>query len=120
MGLTSALFLGERGSRMKGITATDRDGRTWELVALESVVCALHVADAGTPTVMAAPDLIDLHGPIRLAPNGHRLTVGSRDALVDVVDLVASDPETATVDQIREVAAAAQLLLGVKPAPRSA
>ncbi|MFD7009046.1 MULTISPECIES: hypothetical protein [Rhodococcus] len=105
---------------MRGLTATDRHGRTWELIAIESVICAFLVTDTRTPTVMSAPDLIDTHGPIRLSPDRCRLSPGSRDALVDVVDLVASEPETATVEQIREVAAAAHLLLGVKPAPRSA
>ncbi|PQP15915.1 hypothetical protein [Rhodococcus opacus] len=105
---------------MRGLTATDRHGRTWELIAIESVICALLVTDTKTPTVMSAAHLIEAHGPIRLAPSASRLSLGARDALVDVVDLVASEPETATVEQIREVAAAAHLLLGVKPAPRSA
>ena len=105
---------------MTGVTATDRHGRTWELIAMDSIMCALLVADAGTSTVMSAADLIDTHGPVRLSPGGSRLSAGSCDALVDVVDLVASDPETATVEQIREVAAAARLLLGVKSVPRSA
>ena len=116
----AALPLDERGNRMTGLTATDRDGRTWELIAIESVICALLVADARTPTVMSAAHLIETHGPIRLSPSVSRLSLGARDALVDVVDLVASEPETATVEQIREVAAAAHRLLGVKPAPRSA
>ena len=51
---------------MTGLTATDRDGRTWELIAIESVICALLVADARTPTVMSAAHLIETHGPIRL------------------------------------------------------
>ncbi|MHA4854735.1 hypothetical protein L1080_035215 [Rhodococcus sp. MSC1_016] len=105
---------------MTGVTATDRHGRTWELIAMDSTICGLLVADAGTPTVMSAADLIDTHGPVQLSPAGSRLSPGSCDALVDVVDLVASDPETATVEQIREVAAAARLLLGVKSVPRSA
>ncbi|MFE5790549.1 hypothetical protein [Rhodococcus erythropolis] len=39
------------------------------------------------------------------------LSVGLRDNLIDVVDLVASDPETASVDQIHEVAVALRGLL---------
>ncbi|WP_009480723.1 hypothetical protein [Rhodococcus sp. JVH1] len=105
---------------MTGLTATDRNGHTWELIAIDSVICALLVADTSTPTVVSAAHLIETHGPIRLSPDRCRLSPGARDALVDVVDLVASEPETATVEQIREVAAAAHLLLGVKPAPRSA
>lgn len=106
---------------MTGLAATDRHGRMWELVAIEGVICALLVAGTGAPTVMSAPDLIDLHGPIRLSPDRCRLSPGSHAALVDVVDLVASDPETATVEQIREVATtAAHLLLGTRPAPPSA
>ena len=39
------------------------------------------------------------------------LSVGLRDNLLDVADLVASDPETASVDQIQEVAVALRGLL---------
>lgn len=39
------------------------------------------------------------------------LSVGLRDNLIDVADLVASDPETASVDQIHEVAVALRGLL---------
>ncbi|MFD6518061.1 hypothetical protein [Rhodococcus sp. NPDC060176] len=39
------------------------------------------------------------------------LSVGLRDTLIDVADLVASDPETASVDQIHEVAIALRGLL---------
>lgn len=41
----------------------------------------------------------------------HELSVGLRDNLIDVADLVASDPETASVDQIHEVAVALRGLL---------
>ncbi|WP_213571379.1 hypothetical protein [Rhodococcus sp. USK13] len=105
---------------MTGVTATDRHGRTWELIVMDGVICGLLVADTGTSTVMSVANLVDTHGPVRLTPAGSRLGPGSCDALVDVVDLVASDPETATVEQIREVAAAARLLLGVTSVPRSA
>ncbi|MFK4362763.1 hypothetical protein ABH939_006298 [Rhodococcus sp. 27YEA6] len=40
-----------------------------------------------------------------------KLSVGFRDNLIDVADLVASDPETASVDQIHEVAVALRGLL---------
>lgn len=42
------------------------------------------------------------------------LSIGARDALADVTDLVAIDPETASVDQIREVAIALRGLLNLR------
>ena len=44
------------------------------------------------------------------------LSVGAREKLADVVDLVVTNPETASVEQIREVASLARLLLHRHPA----
>lgn len=42
-----------------------------------------------------------------------RLSVGMRESLLDVADLVAGEPETASVDQIHEVAIALRGLLDI-------
>jgi hypothetical protein len=43
-------------------------------------------------------------------------TLGAREKLTDVIDLVVTNPETASVEQIREVASLARLLLRRHPA----
>lgn len=69
-----------------------------------------------TPTVAEAAEVRQLAETIvretvdALAWPRH-LSVGMRESLVDVADLVASDPETASVDQIHEVAIALRGLL---------
>ncbi|QHE73724.1 hypothetical protein GFS60_07388 (plasmid) [Rhodococcus sp. WAY2] len=44
------------------------------------------------------------------------LSVGAREKLTDVIDLVVTAPETASIEQIREVASLARLLLHRHPA----
>jgi len=103
---------------MTNLTATDRHGHEWELVPMQEMVCGRRVADVDDVTVLDAEDLIHAHGPLLLSAGGSGFSVGTRDALLDVIDLVASDPETASVEQVREVAAIAQLMLAARPTPK--
>ncbi|MFE5703219.1 hypothetical protein [Rhodococcus koreensis] len=105
---------------MTTFTATDRHGHEWELIPMQEMVCARRVADVDDVTVLDAEDLIHDYGPLLLSAGHSGFGVGTRDALLDVIDLVASDPETASVDQVREVAAIAQRMLTTRPAPKSA
>ena len=102
---------------MTNVTATDRHGHEWELIPMQEMVCARRVAD--DVTVLDAEDLINDHGPLLLSAGQSGFGVGTRDALLDVIDLVASDPETASLDQVREVAAIAQRMLASQSAPKS-
>ncbi|SED92315.1 hypothetical protein [Rhodococcus koreensis] len=101
---------------MTNVTATDRHGHEWELLPMQEMVCARRVAD--DDTVLNAEDLIHNHGPLLLSAGQSGFGVGTRDALLDVIDLVVSDPETASVDQVREVATIAQCMLTARPAPK--
>ena len=101
---------------MTNVTATDRHGREWELIPMQEMVCARRVAD--DVTVLDAEDLIHDHGPLLLSAGQSGFGVGTRDSLLDVIDLVVSDPETASVDQVREVATIAQRMLTARPAPK--
>ncbi|KXX58088.1 hypothetical protein [Rhodococcus sp. LB1] len=104
---------------MTNLTATDRHGHEWELIPMQKMVCARRVAEVDDVTVLDAEDLIHDHGPLLLSAGQSGFGVGTRDALLDVIDLVASDPETASVDQVREVAAIAQRMLASQSAPKS-
>ncbi|MFV9454719.1 hypothetical protein ACNJ7E_14890 [Rhodococcus sp. NM-2] len=96
---------------MTTFTATDRHGQEWELIPMQEMVCARRVADVDDVTALDAEDLIHDCGPLLLSAGHSGFGVGTRDSLLDVIDLVASDPETASVDQVREVAAIAQRML---------
>lgn len=61
---------------------------------------------AGT-ALLAAAATIDELAIARKFPN----LTGRRDHLLDLANLLADDPETATVDQIRELATAAKAML---------
>lgn len=104
---------------MTNLTATDLQGHEWELIPMQERVCARRVADADSVTVLDVENLIHDHGPLLLSAGQSGIGVGTRDALLDVIDLVASDPETASVDQVREVAAIAQLMLASQSTPKS-
>jgi len=71
------------------------------------------MAEVGQLAETIVRDTVDaLAGP-------RELSVGLRDNLIDVADLVASDPETASVDQIHEVAVALRGLLDLHIPVRS-
>ena len=101
---------------MTAVGAVDFLGRRWELVPMQDVICARIVADGvATPTVLSA-QLLAKCGPLVISAEALTLSVGTREKLVDVIDLVVTDPETASIEQIREVASLARLLLHRHPA----
>lgn len=90
--------------------AFDRDGREWAILAIDSSVKARLVRGAAIPAVMDLDELAEMYGPLILSPT--RPTVaGGFVALADTVGLVAADPETASIEQIRQVAAFAQSIV---------
>ncbi|MGW5152695.1 hypothetical protein [Rhodococcus koreensis] len=101
---------------MTTVSAVDFLGRRWELVPMQDVFCGRIVADGvATPTVLSE-QLLSECGPLVISAEALTLIVGAREKLADVVDLVVADPETASVEQIREVASLARLLLHRHPA----
>ncbi|MBC2592460.1 hypothetical protein [Rhodococcus aetherivorans] len=96
---------------MTGVVGVDRSGRSWALVTIGGTVRARLVSDAGTPATMAVEELVHAHGPLVLSPTPGLEGGGGCAAFVDTVDLVASDPETASVEQIRAVSAFARRIL---------
>ncbi|WP_404316379.1 hypothetical protein [Prescottella equi] len=95
--------------------ATDRDGRQWALLATDSTLRARLVEGSATPAVMDLSDLVDAYGPLVLSPT-RPATDGGFTAFVDTVDLVASDPGTACVEQIDQVARFAQSIVSATTA----
>ena len=55
-------------------------------------------------------ELVDAYGPLIMSP-APPTTVGEFTAITDTVCLVASDPETASIEQIEQVAAFAKSIL---------
>ncbi|KSZ55974.1 hypothetical protein Z045_25880 [Rhodococcus pyridinivorans KG-16] len=90
--------------------AVDRDGREWAVLAVDSVLKARLVHGTTTPAVLDLDELVHRYGPLVLSPRCLP-TSGGFVALADTVGLVASDPETASVEQIRQVAAFAQSIV---------
>ncbi|UZF48277.1 hypothetical protein [Rhodococcus rhodochrous] len=90
--------------------AVDRDGREWAIVAIDNVLTARLVRGTATPAVLDLKKLVEAYGPVILSPTPCS-TAGGFIALADTVGLVASDPETASVEQIRQVAAFAQSIV---------
>ncbi|MEV8195349.1 MULTISPECIES: hypothetical protein [Rhodococcus] len=89
--------------------AVDRDGRAWAILALDSTLKARLVRGTANPAVLDLDELVERYGPVTLSPT--RPTVGGFVAFADTVGLVASDPETASIEQIRQVALFAQSLV---------
>lgn len=91
--------------------AFDRSGREWTVLAIDSGLKARLVRGvATTPAVMDLDELVEMHGPLMMSP-ARPTTAGGFVALTDTVGIVASDPETASVEQIRQVAAFAQSIV---------
>ncbi|MFC9838891.1 hypothetical protein ACFVKB_34545 [Rhodococcus sp. NPDC127530] len=100
---------------MTTVSAVDFLGRQWELVPMQDVICARIIADGvTTPTVLSEQLLAEC--PLVISTDALTLSVGAREKLADVVDLVVTNPETASIEQIREVASLARLLLHRHPA----
>lgn len=93
------------------IVCVDRSGRRWALVPVGGTVRARLVAGTCSPAVMAVDELVRAHGPLVLSLAAHPQCAEACAAFVDTVDLVASDPETASVEQIRAVSAFARRIL---------
>ena len=93
--------------------ASDRDGRQWALLATDGALRARLVHGAATPAVMDLAELVDTYGPLVLSPT-RPATDSGFSAFVDTVDLVASDPGTADVEQIDQVARFAQSIVSVR------
>jgi len=90
--------------------AVDRDGRQWAVLAIDHRLTARLVRGTATPAVLDLGELVHRYGPLVLSPTCPG-AAGGFMALADTVGLVASDPETASVEQIRQVAAVAQAIL---------
>jgi hypothetical protein len=90
--------------------AYDRSGREWEVLAIDSGLKARLVRGVATPAVMDLDELVEMHGPLIMSP-ARPTAAGGFVALTDTVGIVASDPETASVEQIRQVAAFAQSIV---------
>ncbi|MCD2114305.1 hypothetical protein LQ384_24660 [Rhodococcus rhodochrous] len=89
--------------------AVDRDGRQWAILALDSTLTARLVRGTANPAVLDLDELVERYGPVTLSPT--RPTIGGFMAFADTVELVASDPETASIEQIRQIALFAQSLV---------
>ncbi|WP_249354704.1 hypothetical protein [Rhodococcus sp. USK13] len=96
---------------MTRLTATDSQGHEWELMPTKDGVGARLIADGDQTAILQAEQLLAEHGPLLISACRPAFSMGTHEALADVVNLVASDPETASLEQVREVAAVAQLLL---------
>lgn len=106
---------------MSSFVASDREGRRWAVVAIDSSLRARIISGPGRIVApMDLRDVIDTYGPLVLSPT-HPAEVaagGGCAAFVDTVDLVASDPETASIEQIDQVAQFARSI--VRPDRRRA
>ncbi len=90
--------------------AYDQSGREWAVLAIDSGLKARLVHGVATPAVMDLDELVEVHGPLIMSPT-RPTAAGGFVALTDTVGIVASDPETASVEQIRQVAAFAQSII---------
>lgn len=90
--------------------AVDRQGREWAVLALGSMLKGRLVGGTATPGAMDLVKLVDIYRPLILFPTDSIAAVRF-DAFVDTVHLVASDPETASIEQIEQVAAFAKSIV---------
>lgn len=83
--------------------AHDRYGRQWVLIATGTALRARLLRGSATPAVMNLSELVDTYGPLAISP-----VVSAQEsriaAFIDIVDLVAADPATASVEHIGAVA----------------
>ncbi|MDH6284560.1 hypothetical protein [Prescottella agglutinans] len=88
---------------MNRVFAVDREGRRWVLLRVDGTLRARLDEGHCTPAVMEVAGLAETFGPLVLSSSTSPL-VGVSPAFVDTVDLVAADPETASIVQIDAVA----------------
>ena len=91
-------------------TALDRDGREWTLFALNGQLKGRLSREGAATVIWALDELVEMHGPLTLLPPQPAVT-GGFATKPTVSAIVASDPETASIEQIREVAAFAQSIV---------
>lgn len=92
-------------------TASDRDGRHWAISAdADGHLCARSIPEDGTSITADLGDVIATYGPLVLASTRPAPHSGCT-SFVDTVDLVASDPATASIDQIAAVATFARSIV---------
>ncbi|MET4614118.1 hypothetical protein ABIC28_005131 [Rhodococcus sp. PvR044] len=90
--------------------AVDREGRQWAVLAVDNTLRGRLISGNASPAVMDLAELVDMYGPLIMSPT-RPTNASNLAAFVDTVDLVASDPETASLEQIDEVAAFAQSIV---------
>lgn len=83
--------------------ASDREGRTWVILSIGNTLKVHRLSGTAPVAVMDLAELVEIYGPLMLFPTDPAVADESA-SIVDTVDLVASDPETASVEQIRIVA----------------
>lgn len=81
--------------------ASDLEGRTWAILSVGDAMKARLLTGTAPLAVMELDELVNTYGPLILSPA--HAEHGFLPVL-DTADLVASDPETASVEQIRVVA----------------
>ncbi|WP_075836305.1 MULTISPECIES: hypothetical protein [unclassified Rhodococcus (in: high G+C Gram-positive bacteria)] len=83
--------------------AADREGHTWVILSIGNTLKVHRLSGTAPVAVMDLAELVDMYGPLILSPT-HPAVADEFASIIDTVDLVASDPETASVEQIRIVA----------------
>lgn len=92
---------------MSYLVASDRTGRRWVLLSVDHrIKCCPWSSIVETDAAQDLAEVIAQAGPLLLGLETEA-SVGFA-ALLDTVDLVATDPETASIDQVRLVASFAQ------------
>ncbi|MGW0022159.1 hypothetical protein ACWDUD_27930 [Rhodococcus sp. NPDC003382] len=95
---------------MSHLVGSDRQGRRWAVLTIGGTLRARLISGIAIPAVMDLAELIDTYGPLVMFPT-RATPAGGVEALIDTVQLVASDPETASVEQISQVAAFARSIV---------
>lgn len=90
--------------------AFDRVGREWTVFALEGQLKGRLTRQGAAHAVYDLDELVEMHGPLVLSPT-RPATTGGLAAIADTVGLVASDPETASIEQIQQVAVFAKSII---------
>lgn len=84
--------------------ASDSAGRRWVISTDASGgLCARSLPEGGDSVTSDLDQIIAAYGPLVMLPTRHAPHSGCT-SFVDTVDLVASDPATASIDQITAVA----------------
>lgn len=95
---------------MSHLIASDRTGRRWVLLAVDHrLKCCIWDAATETHVVQDLDEVVTRSGPLVISLSAD--VSGAFDALLDTLDLVASDPETASVEQVSLLASFAQSIV---------